>query len=841
MIVSHEIKITLKYALLGALWILFSDQLIAILSAPFAPGMLTTLQTVKGWVFVAFTALFLYLILKKDVGHIRAAERSAQKSDQRFAMLVENLNGMVYRSVNDPGRPMTFVSANTRSLTGYTPEQVTANRSFFYIDLIDPADRQQVWETIQTALANNRPFQATYRIRTSTNAEKWVWEQGCGVYGPNGSVTGIEGIITDITEHKNAENQYQEIREIVNASPMVACLWKFAPSWPVQMISDNVLDLCGYRAEDFIAGRLNFTDIIYPGDLESLNTDILGHIKAKRKDSYTQQYRIITRQGAIRWMEDRTLIRRNDQGRITHFQGVIFDITDKKMSEERLQRKKELLQTIMDNIPLMIVSMAADGRLQWVNRAWEQAFGWTLAEAQLQDIMTAMYPDPQERRAVAHFVHSAQSRWELFPSHTRNGTVLETFWINSALSDGTKISIGQDLTEANQAEKNRRDLEAQLRQSQKMEAVGRLAGGVAHDFNNLLSVIIGYAELLQSQQTIAQPHGDHLLQILEAANRAKNLTRQLLAFGRKQMLEIKVLDVNAVIRGFEKLMRRMLSEDIAIDLSLSHQPCMISADLSQLEQILLNLVINARDAMPQGGTLTIETTPMQIDEAYHSAKPEVFPGAYIMIGISDTGGGMAADILDHIFEPFFTTKDEESGTGLGLSTVYGIVKQHKGHIWVYSEPNQGTAFKIYLPQSAQVPKAIAEPADSAPQRAWHAPATVLVVEDNAAVREVTCTMLACQGLTVHAAAEGAAAVAIARDHAGAIDLLVTDVVMPEIKGPEVYDRILPFQPNIKVLYMSGYTENVIFKQGVLQKGLHFIQKPFSMKDLAAKVIQILDR
>ncbi|EKD40480.1 MAG: hypothetical protein ACD_75C00039G0002, partial [uncultured bacterium] len=386
-------------------------------------------------------------------------------------------------------------------------------------------------------------------------------------------------------------------------------------------------------------------------------------------------------------------------------------------------------------------------------------------------------------------------------------------------------------------EHEKKKLEAQFIQAQKMEAVGRLAGGVAHDFNNLLTIIIGYATILEEEAIPDSSTKESLTEIYDAAIRAKNLTRQLLAFSRKQMLEMHVVDVNQVIDSFEKLLRRSIGEDIRMHLALEAAPALVKADISQLEQILMNLAVNARDAMPDGGLLTIETARVDLDREYADGRQGVTPGPYVMIGMSDNGSGMDQETRARIFEPFFTTKAMGKGTGLGLSTVYGVVKQHGGNIWVYSEPGLGTTFKIYLPavDETAAPEELKQTQETAAARAE----TILVVEDESSLRKLACRILLRNNYTVLEAMDTSDAIALARQHTGPIHLLLTDVIMPMMKGTEVFNKVAEFHPRIRVLYMSGYTENVIAHHGVLKEGVHFLQKPFTAESLLEKVHKTL--
>ena len=400
------------------------------------------------------------------------------------------------------------------------------------------------------------------------------------------------------------------------------------------------------------------------------------------------------------------------------------------------------------------------------------------------------------------------------------------------------FSFVRDLTERKKAEEVRERLEEQFRQAQKMEAVGRLAGGVAHDFNNLLSVILGYGEMVMHNLKEGHPHHAPLREIHGAAERARNLTRQLLAFSRKQVLELKVLDVNQAITGFERLLRRMIGEDITLELALTGTEPRVKADISQLEQVLMNLAVNARDAMPDGGTLTIETAVVELDEAYPLEGSAIPAGDYVMIQASDTGCGMDKEAQARIFEPFFTTKGQDKGTGLGLATSYGIVRQHGGSIWVYSEPGQGTTFKIYLPLAAEQAQAAPQPPGRTEPVA--ASATVLVVEDDPAVRRLACSILGRRGYRVIESEDEEHAIELARRHEGPLHLLLSDVVMPVMKGPEVYQSVVATHPEVRVLYMSGYTDKEITRQGVLNAGVQFIQKPFTVNGLLEKVAETIN-
>jgi two-component system, cell cycle sensor histidine kinase and response regulator CckA len=396
-----------------------------------------------------------------------------------------------------------------------------------------------------------------------------------------------------------------------------------------------------------------------------------------------------------------------------------------------------------------------------------------------------------------------------------------------------------DITRRKQAEEALRLSEEQFRQSQKMEAIGRMAGGIAHDFNNLLTAITGYSELTLNGQTLDDRVRGNLEEIRKAVGRAAGLTQQLLAFSRRQVLRPVVLDLNTLLSNVHKMLRRLIGEDIELVTMLGSDLWRVKADPGQLEQVIMNLVVNARDAMPNGGKLILSTDNRELDEAYARAHPPTRPGSYVMLNIQDNGAGMDLETLKRIFEPFFTTKEQGRGTGLGLSTVYGIVKQSEGYIWVYSEPGRGTSFEIYLPrvEGEVVPTLEMVPP---PMEFPHGTETILLVEDEEAVRNLARTILQEYGYTVLEAYHGAEALRVAIRHEGPIHLLLTDVVMPLMSGRQLADKLTALRSEMKIIYMSGYTDYTIADHGILEPGTMFLQKPFTLGLLVSKVREVLD-
>jgi PAS domain S-box-containing protein len=494
-------------------------------------------------------------------------------------------------------------------------------------------------------------------------------------------------------------------------------------------------------------------------------------------------------------------------------------------------------QELVENAHDVIYTHDLEGHFTSLNRAGEQITGYTRAEAAQMSVLQIVSPAYQDqiRGMIARqFADEAKTPCSLEILAKDGRKVLLEVSPRLVLKDGQAVGmqgIARDVTQ-------RRHLEEQLAHAQRMEAIGHLAGGVAHDFNNLLTVVTGYSELVLRRLGAESPVRQEIEQIKKAGERATTLTRQLLAFSRKQMLQPRVLDLNAVLSDVERLLRRLIGENIQLTMVLGPDLKRVKADPGQMEQIIMNLAVNARDAMPQGGMLTVGTANVVLDDDYANQHVDVKPGQYVMLAVSDTGIGMDDHTRSHIFEPFFTTKVKGKGTGMGLSTVYGIVKQSGGYIWVYSEPNQGSTFKIYLPR-------IDDPIETqdAANLAEELPAgveTVLLVEDEEAVRSLVCKVLRASGYTVLESLNPADALRIAREHPNPIHLLLTDVVMPQMSGREVANQVIVLRPSTKVLFISGYTDDAIVHHGVLDPKTAFLHKPFSPDALARKVREVLD-
>ncbi|HXJ86060.1 MAG TPA: ATP-binding protein [Candidatus Binatia bacterium] len=510
-----------------------------------------------------------------------------------------------------------------------------------------------------------------------------------------------------------------------------------------------------------------------------------------------------------------------------------------RAAQENLRRSEANFRSLVTNAPYGICSCDSSGKILDANPAFLELLGLSSPGDVIGQHIYSLYAESEEWFDLADHLRSAAPFKGLTAEWKRKTGTTGVRVSGRAVPNGRKEGIvfeifAEDVTE-------RRALEQQLRQSQKMEAVGRLAGGIAHDFNNLLMVISGYSEFLL-ERLGGEPHlRGPAQEIASASERASALTRQLLAFSRKQMLAPRIVNLNDIATENLKMLTRMIGEDIDLVMTPGKNLWSVRADAGQIEQVIMNLAVNARDAMPSGGKLTIETANITLDEEYARVHAPLRPGDYVMASISDTGAGMDSETQSHIFEPFFTTKGPK-GTGLGLSTVYGIVKQSGGYIWVYSEVGRGTTFKIYLPRVPSVEEPLVQPAVSPLQFQKVEPGTetILLVEDEANLRYLARQYLEKQGYKVIEAADGAVAMQIAVAHEGVIHLLLTDVIMPGMNGRELAQRISEIRPNVKVLYMSGYTENVIGHDGTLEAGVRLLQKPFNLRDLKSKVREVLD-
>ena len=577
-----------------------------------------------------------------------------------------------------------------------------------------------------------------------------------------------------------------------------------------------------------------FLDLIHPDDLQSVER--AGRAAVQEKRPYEVEYRIVRADGEVRVVHGHGRSVLDERGRVVRVVGATQDITDRKVAEQVVFASERRLRTIIDAQPACVKLVSGDGMLLDMNRAGLEMLGaHALAQVKGRPVTQLLNSDDRDRFLEAHRAarEGSPTRIEvgivaLDGSERRVDSHMVPFDIlEGARTQRVVLGVSSDVTE-------RRKLEDQLRQSQKLEAVGLLAGGIAHDFNNLLTAIGGYTEFVLDTLDGADSRKEDLQEVAKAAKRGAALTRQLLAVSRRQILQPTVVDVNAMVSDVQNLLRRTIPENITLQLDLSSALEPVRADRGQLEQVLLNLAINAGDAMPHGGLLHLATESVDVDETEARRRPPMPPERYMRLTVSDSGTGMSPETQAHIFEPFFTTKPRGKGTGLGLATVYGIIKQSDGFIWVDSQIGRGTTFEIFLPVVREAFEAIPEAAPVLEfTRGFQ---TILLAEDDGAVRRLARDVLTRHGYDVLEARDGDEALALAHGHSGAIDLLVTDVVMPGLSGRDLADRLMEFRPRIRVLYTSGYTENIIMRTG-FQGGLTLLAKPFLAADLLRKVAE----
>lgn len=529
---------------------------------------------------------------------------------------------------------------------------------------------------------------------------------------------------------------------------------------------------------------------------------------------------------------------------------IYDDVTEQQRATEALRDREAALEAVFRAAPSGIGVVAGRVFTQANDRLCEMT-GYTRQEL-LGQSDRMLYSTDEDYEFVgrekyaqirARGTGTVETRWR-----RKDGTIIDVLLSSTPLNPAD-LSAGVtftalDITARRQAEEERQKLEAQLRHAQKMEAVGQLAGGVAHDFNNILTAIIGNVELalgeLEGKLPPDAPALDGMHQIEQSARRAVDLTRQLLAFSRRQVAQPRILDLNRTVTGIEKMLRRLLTQNVQLQICRARELWSVRADPGHVEQVIMNLVVNARDAMPNGGTLSIETTNVVLDAAHCTARPGLKPGRHVRLAVSDTGHGMDPATLERIFEPFFTTKSDAGGTGLGLATVYGIIQQAGGHIAVYSEPGQGTTFRIDLP-AADLPADEPESVTDTPRAKLTGTETVLLCEDDSAVRTLAAHVLREAGYTVIATGRGAEALEQAQACSGALDLLITDAIMPDMNGRRLSERVTSLRPEVRTLFISGYTPNVILHHGVLDADVEFLEKPFSRGDLLSRVRKVLDQ
>ncbi|HEX7117537.1 MAG TPA: PAS domain S-box protein [Longimicrobiales bacterium] len=784
------------------------------------------------------------VINARDVTERKEAELASRASEERYRSLVNGIPIGLYRTLPDG----TILDANDAlvELLGYPDRQTLLDVKA--VDLyVDPRDRRRFQELMEQD-GSVRDFEA--RLVRMDGSTVPVRLNARAVVNAAGEVVHFEGAMEDITERLEAEQTARETLELYRllqrATNDPIYDWDIAGA--VLHWNEAACAVFDYAPEDIRPDLGWWTERLHPDDRERIIAGLQAAIDGG-EEVWADEYRFRRGDGSYASVFDRGHIVRAEDGEPVRMIGSMIDVTERRRAEDALRQSEERYRTIFEYAGDGILITDHDGDLVQVNERACRLTGFDRDELLRMNIADLVAGDRAQnledyRQLVrdigdgGHF--TAADRF----MRRKDGSSFQ-FDVNAvALESGLIMAVVRDISERARAEEERRRLEEQLRQAQKMEAVGRLAGGIAHDFNNLLTAIQGHAEVLLDGTDPEDAVRQGLDQIRRAAERAAILTHQLLAFSRRQVLQPRIIDLNRAVRDVESMLVRVIGEDIELVTGLDPGIGPVRADPGQIEQVIMNLVMNARDAMPTGGRITIETmnATLTADDVQHHDYA-VQPGDYVLLTVTDTGEGMSEDVQAHIFEPFFTTKELGKGTGLGLSTVYGIVKQSGGYIWVRSEVGAGTCFRVYLPRAgacealdAAVDDGRDEPSDALPSGTE----TVLLVEDEEAVRSLVRKILEQRGYCVLEARSGSEALALSAKHPGPIDLLLTDVVMPEMSGRELAERLLPDRPGTRVLFISGYTEDAVVRHGIQNTRISFLEKPFSPGALARKVREVLD-
>ncbi len=774
-----------------------------------------------------------------DVTEARRKETRAREDSERLLSLMNNIPGIVYRGL--PDWSLSFIGAEVKRLTGYSARDFLSG-AVSWKNVIHPEDLERFRRTFRQTISERRAvLRAEYRILHENGESRWVADRRQIFYDGTGRFAYVDGLLLDITERKASEARLRATTEkfqaLVDASPLP--IMAFDLGGTIMLWNEAAERVFGWRSDE----TFGMDDPTVPAEGLPESRDLRERVVRDGGFSGVEVRRR-RKDGALIDCMASAAPMRDEAGAIAGIMSIMADITGQKRMVEALRDSEERYRRLVDDSPEMIL-VACEDRIVYVNATGVRLLGAS-APADLvgKPIAEIMHPDSGDaaRDGIRQAAGEGRPTSLVEQKYVRlDGSVLEVeaTSVPVVYRDRPAAQVfARDLTRRRETEEALQRSQEQFRQAQKMEAVGRLAGGVAHDFNNLLTAIRGYTDLLLMELDDGFPLRREVEEIQKAADRAADLTHQLLAFSRKQVLQPKVLDLNAVVSNVDKMVRRLIGEDIDLITVLRPGLGMVKVDPGQIEQVIMNLAVNARDAMPAGGMITIETANVDLSAEYAALHTAVQPGPHVMLTVTDTGTGMDDGTKQRLFEPFFTTKEMGKGTGLGLSTVYGIIKQSSGSIWVYSERGKGTSFKIYFPRHDGA-EAAQRPA-SRPRSAPRGKETILLVEDEMVVRMLAAEIMRKSGYNVIEAANGAEALRQIEERRTFIDLMLTDVVMPGMGGRQLVDALPSFLSGMKVLYMSGYPDEAIGRHGFLEPGTPFLQKPFTADGLLRRVREVLD-
>ena len=775
------------------------------------------------------------LSMALDITDRKSAEQSLLKAEARYRNMFENtMNGVaVYKALNN-GEDFLFVDFNKAAekidhiqkgnVIGKTLLSIFPKiKEFGLFDVF-----KRVWET---GLSEHFPVSYYVDGRIAGWRENFVYKL------PSGEIVAV---YSDETARKTAEDELRErqreLLTLLGNLPGMAYRCKNDTERTIEFISDGCIGITGYSPKELQEGKgVCLGKLIHPDDQDSVLNTIWTALK--NREQFELVYRIISKKGHDRWVWEKGIGVFTPGGELNALEGFITDITEQKRTKEELDISENKFSKAFHVSPDWItITTLKDGICLDANEAFLLTTGYSMNDViGRSTIELKIWEKPDDRSMVMNKIaEEGGVKNEEVRFRTKSGEIRTILFSAESFSFGGEnciLSIGRDITD-------RKILEGKLNQLQKMEAIGRLAGGIAHDFNNLLTAIDLYCELTLKKIDQIEQVRFNINQIKEIEKTAASIVDQLLAFSRKQVRRPKILDINEVVRNLKHLLVHFIGENVELKEALSPEICRINVDQGQIEQIIINLALNARDAMPNGGKLIIETSNVYVDKNTFRKHHDVEDGNYIQMKISDTGFGMDEETMTHIFEPFFTTKGEGKGTGLGLSTVYGIVKQSGGHIWVEGELDKGSAFHILFPLIEDYK--VDSTNDGEVEESLKGNETVLLVEDNDHIKELASEILQSQGYTVISAKDGFEAINICKKIKGSIDILVTDVVLPKMNGRQLADNLLQQHNDMQILYISGYQDDIIAQYGILDADKNLLQKPFSPSELINKVREIMD-